>query len=127
MTVRVAKGDRVKHASRTDWGLGEVLADPAGDRVQILFEDAGVKDFKLPVAQFVKVTGGESESAYLTGLVQHFVKVKAKPKAGGKTSHSLHAISSRREKLPALLPDWISGSGVRFWQNQRKGIQGCGS
>ncbi len=41
------RGDRVKHAVKTDWGLGEVLEDQVGDKVRIIFEDVGVKSFAL--------------------------------------------------------------------------------
>jgi hypothetical protein len=65
------KGDRVRHPVKTDWGLGEVLENQIGDRVQILFEDVGVKKFALETITFVKVVGDEAESPYLDALVKH--------------------------------------------------------
>jgi hypothetical protein len=69
-TVGFKRGDRVKHESRSDWGLGEVLDDQAGERVRVIFEDVGVKTFDLRVARFVLVNGEEAESDYLTALVR---------------------------------------------------------
>lgn len=88
MEVKFRKGDRVKHSSRTDWGLGEVLADPAGDQVEVFFEDIGVKKFKLAFAKFIKVSGEESESDYLTSLVRHFYKEKGRGQASVKQSNT---------------------------------------
>ncbi len=63
-------GDRIKHATKTDWGLGEVLSDEYGGRVRVLFEDVGVKELQLDYARFVRVTGDEADSPYLTALVK---------------------------------------------------------
>lgn len=35
------KGDRVRHPTQTAWGIGEVLADAAGDKVRIFFVGPG--------------------------------------------------------------------------------------
>ena len=43
------KGDRVKHPSKPEWGLGEVLTDSNGLNVKIFFvgNDAGEKTISL--------------------------------------------------------------------------------
>jgi Protein of unknown function (DUF3553) len=69
-TAGFKRGDRVKHESRSDWGLGEVLNDQAGERVRVIFEDVGVKTFDLRFAKFVLVNGEEAQSEYLTALVR---------------------------------------------------------
>ena len=108
MNGKFTKGDRVKHASQTAWGLGEVLADPTVDRVHVLFEDVGDKIFKIGAAEFIKVVGEEAKSEYLTALVQHF----AKGKAGPKTSFAL-AVKTFLQWFPGGFKDEAYLSGKR--------------
>lgn len=65
-------GERVKHPRRPEWGIGEVLADSAGDQVHILFEDAGDKKFSIDFIEFIKVDGDEASSEMLDALVKSF-------------------------------------------------------
>jgi hypothetical protein len=51
MTELLKRGDRVRHETRTDWGLGEVLEDQQVNRVRIIFEDEGLKTFDLGIAR----------------------------------------------------------------------------
>lgn len=71
MNNRLIAGNRVKHATRTDWGLGEVVESEQDGMVTVFFEDVGLKKFNLSVAQFLNVEGDESASDYLTALVKH--------------------------------------------------------
>lgn len=41
------KGDRVRHPTQGDWGLGEVLTDSNGEKVRVFFEGAGEKTISL--------------------------------------------------------------------------------
>jgi len=75
-------GERVKHQTKTEWGLGEVLMDQLGDKVQVIFEDAGLKTFKVGVAPFIKVSGEESKSDYLTALAKRHTNPKGKARRG---------------------------------------------
>lgn len=84
MQDKFKSGDRVKHATRTDWGLGEVLSDEYGGRVRILFEDAGIKELQLDYARFAHVSGDEADSPYLTALVKSFNAERANPKKSAK-------------------------------------------
>lgn len=74
MTELYKRGERVKHTVKTDWGLGEVLEDQVGDRVQVIFEDADLKSFAVSVAPFIRVTGEECKSEYLTALVKRHLR-----------------------------------------------------
>jgi hypothetical protein len=87
MNDLLKRGDRVKHESRTDWGLGEVLEDQSDDRVRVIFEDVGVKTFKLGIASFKKVAGEEAHSDYLSALVKRVSKPVRK--VGKKESSSI--------------------------------------
>jgi hypothetical protein len=76
VTELYKRGDRVKHKTKTDWGLGEVLDEQIGDKVKVIFEDAepNLKTFAVSVAPFIKVTGEESRSEYLTALVKRHLR-----------------------------------------------------
>jgi hypothetical protein len=43
------KGERVKHPKKSDWGIGQVLADSAGGAVKVFFTHAGEKAIALDV------------------------------------------------------------------------------
>lgn len=75
------RGDRLKHKTKTDWGLGEVFEDQSGDHVRVIFEytDDGLKNFKVGVAPFIRVNGEEAKSMHLDVLV------KQASKKGGKS------------------------------------------
>ncbi|SAL51416.1 DUF3553 domain-containing protein [Caballeronia concitans] len=71
MQAKLKKGDRVKHATRPEWGVGEVLADQSADRVRIMFEVEGLKELDPTRASFTNVTGDEAQSVRLTERVAH--------------------------------------------------------
>jgi hypothetical protein len=73
------KGERVKHATKTEWGIGEVLANESGGKVPVFFEDVGAKEFDLAHAKFVRLPGVDGASGYLTALVKHHHAEAAKP------------------------------------------------
>jgi hypothetical protein len=43
------KGDRVKHPTKDDWGLGEVLENSNGDTVRVFFVGTGEKTSLMSV------------------------------------------------------------------------------
>ena len=45
--MSLMKGQRVRHPDMGDWGLGEILADPAGEKVRVFFVGAGEKTLSL--------------------------------------------------------------------------------
>jgi len=62
------KGDRVRHPSKDDWGLGEVLANSNGDTVKIFFVGAGERTIALKYAQPIKVSGDAAVHPVLDNL-----------------------------------------------------------
>jgi hypothetical protein len=68
MSETYRQGDRVKHQTKIDWGLGEVLKDPVDDKVEVIFEDLDppLKKINVSVVPLVKVDGEEGRSEYLT-------------------------------------------------------------
>ncbi|MBV9400541.1 MAG: DUF3553 domain-containing protein [Bryobacterales bacterium] len=111
--VGFKRGDRVKHESKSDWGLGEVLHDQVGDNVQVIFEDVGLKKFNLRFAKFVLVNGEEARSDYLTALVRQANK-PIKKSAHHRPNHL--SLTSAAEKFLHEFPrgfadpDYLDGA-----------------
>ncbi len=66
--MEYTKGDRVKHPTKDDWGLGEVLEDSNTESVRVFFVGAGEKVLSLKYVQPVKVTGDEAAHPVLDNL-----------------------------------------------------------
>ena len=62
------KGDRVKHPTKDDWGLGEVLADSNSESVRVFFVGSGEKTLSLKYVQPVKVSGEATAHPVLDNL-----------------------------------------------------------
>jgi len=62
------KGDRVRHPSKGEWGLGEVLEDGKGGNVRIFFVGAGEKTISLRYVQPEKVSAQEAVHPVLDNL-----------------------------------------------------------
>ena len=62
------KGDRVRHPIKEDWGLGKVLANSNGEKVDVFFVDAGEKTILLKYVEPIKVKGEESNHSGLDNL-----------------------------------------------------------
>ena len=115
MNHELIVGVRVKHAIRTDWGLGEVVAtDPSGI-LMVFFEDVGLKKFSLPVAQFLRVDGEEADSDYLTALVRHYRSLSTSSLANKKSGRTTFqkAVENFRSHFPRGFQDQAYLSGRR--------------
>lgn len=62
------KGDRVKHPTKDDWGIGEVLENSNTATVRVFFVGTGEKTLSLQYVQPIKVEGIEAGSAVLDNL-----------------------------------------------------------
>lgn len=62
------KGDRVKHPTKDDWGIGEVLTDSNGESVRVFFVGGGEKTLLLKYVQPVKISGEEAGHPVLDNL-----------------------------------------------------------
>lgn len=62
------KGDRVRHPIKEDWGLGKVLANSNGEKVDVFFVDAGEKTILLKYVEPIKIKGDESNHGGLDNL-----------------------------------------------------------
>lgn len=63
-----AKGDRVRHPTKSEWGLGEVLEDSQGNQVRIYFVDAGEKTLLLSHVKPELVSGVNASHPELDDL-----------------------------------------------------------
>lgn len=66
--MQYRKGDRVKHPKKSEWGIGQVLADSSSGTVRIFFANAGEKSISLDFVQPEKLSGDEAASAILDQL-----------------------------------------------------------
>jgi len=62
------KGDRVKHPTKDEWGLGEVLTDSNGETLKIFFVGVGEKTIALNYVKPIKVGPDESSHPVLDNL-----------------------------------------------------------
>jgi len=63
-----AKGDRVRHPNKPEWGLGQVLETSGESKVRVFFVDVGEKTLDANVAKLVKVSGAEAVHSLLDNL-----------------------------------------------------------
>jgi hypothetical protein len=63
------KGDRVKHPTRDDWGLGVVLENSNELTVRVFFVGVGEKMLSLQYVQPLKQEGAEADSVILDNLI----------------------------------------------------------
>lgn len=104
MHEKYKSGDRFKHVIRTEWGIGEVIADESGGKVKIFFEDVGPKEFDLAHAKFVKLSGDEGKSDYLTALVNHHKAELKKPALTGKKKSTFMSFAKAVENFLSFFP-----------------------
>ena len=54
------KGDRVKHPTRPEWGVGQILETIGENKIKVFFVNDGEKILDITIAKLVKVTGAEA-------------------------------------------------------------------
>ena len=55
--MELVKDDRVRMPAKPEWGLGQVIQNPAAGKVFVLFREAGEKTLSLKHATLVSVEG----------------------------------------------------------------------
>ena len=104
MNEKFKLGDRVKHFTKTEWGIGEVVTEESNGRIQIFFEDVGAKEFDLAHAKFLKLSGDDGSSEYLTSLVKfHFAELK-KPSITGNQKPEFKSFSKAIQNFLSFFP-----------------------
>lgn len=66
--MKYKKGDRVKHPTKEDWGIGEVLQDSNSESVRVFFVGCGEKTLALKSVHPTKVNRDESNHPILDNL-----------------------------------------------------------
>lgn len=66
--MELRKDDRVKLATKPDWGLGQLVYDPTAGKVNVWFREAGEKVLSLKHAVLVPVEGEEAHDPWLDNL-----------------------------------------------------------
>jgi len=62
---RYAKGDRVRHPSKPEWGIGEVLEASSQTIVRVYFAGAGEKSLSLDYVDLQRATGTKAKNSGL--------------------------------------------------------------
>lgn len=66
--MKYRKGDRVKHPTKDDWGLGEVLENCNSESVRVFFVGVGEKTLSLKYVQPLKIAGEDAAHPVLDNL-----------------------------------------------------------
>jgi hypothetical protein len=62
------EGDRVRHPSKPEWGLGKVLEDSKGEKVRVFFVEAGEKTISLKYVTLDCIPKEEAANTVLDNL-----------------------------------------------------------
>lgn len=98
--LELRKNDRVKHGSKPEWGLGQVLEDSADGKVRVFFTGAGERNLVLKHAPLVRVSGDEAKHLGLDNL---------KTISSGKRK-SYKSLQLLKEKFCAQFPGGFVGA-----------------
>lgn len=102
----LVKGARVRHSSRPEWGVGQVLEDPSSVGVRIFFEGAegGVKEFQPTYFAKLRVaTGSEAESALLDNMLL----------PGPARTRPMVTMAQAKARLLEIFPGGLQGDRMR--------------
>lgn len=120
MQEKFKVGERVKHETKTEWGIGEVLADESGGRIKVFFEDVGAKELDMGYAKFIRVFGEEAESDYLTALIKNHLTILAKPASSRNKRPEFMPFHKAVEKFLSYFPEGFQDSEYRDGKNNER-------
>ncbi|MGC9561347.1 DUF3553 domain-containing protein [Brachymonas sp. M4Q-1] len=105
------KGSRVRHATKTEWGVGQLLEDANSQDFHIFFEGAGEKHLDPTAAdKLIWVSGAEAESALLDNM--HLP-------ADGQ-SYPICTIAEAKERLLEIYPGGLHGQKMKDHERDYK-------
>ena len=68
-SMQLKKGVRVRHLTKPEWGIGQVLEDANTETIHLFFEHGGEKTFQATAAEKLQVvTGSEATSIHLDNM-----------------------------------------------------------
>ena len=98
------KGSRVRHATKTEWGVGQLLEDANSQSFHVFFEGAGEKFLAATAAdKLIWVNGEEAQSALLDNLYLP---------AQGK-SRPMRTIAEAKARLLEIYPGGLHGQKMK--------------
>jgi hypothetical protein len=98
--LELRKNDRVKHGSKPEWGLGQVLEDSADGKVRVFFTGAGERNLVLKHAPLVRVSGDEAKHPGLDNLKT----------ISSRKRKSYKSLQLLKDKFCAQFPGGFSGA-----------------
>ena len=105
------KGSRVRHATKTEWGVGQLLEDANSQSFHVFFEGAGEKFLTATAAdKLIWVNGAEAQSALLNNLYLP---------ANGK-SRPMRTIAEAKARLLEIYPGGLHGQKMKDHERDYK-------
>ncbi len=101
------KGDRVRHPTKADWGLGELLEDSNGETARVFFVGGGEKSISLKYVALDPVPADDAQHPVLDNL-------RVPSPDGGVRYRTL---SRSKERFLELFPEGFYGT--RFMTEER--------
>ncbi len=98
--MEYSKGDRVRHPTKPEWGLGEVLENGASGTIRVFFEGAGERTLSLQYVRPKKITGKDATSVQLDNLALN----------PGKKGIKYKSIAEAREYFLLRYPNGFHGA-----------------
>ena len=102
--AKLLKGTRLRHQSRSDWGVGQVLEDENGQFVKVFFEGHGEASLATSaLSKLTVVSGTDAESLLLDKLYL--------PREG--KIPSMVTITEAKERLLRMFPGGLHGAKMK--------------
>lgn len=110
--MKFIQGERVRHPSKSEWGIGQVLEDSPGEYVRVFFVGAGEKLLKLSFVDLIRVNGDDAAHPVLDNP-----KVFNKSKAGKRGAVKYRSLPQIIEEFEKVFPEGFYGDD--YLQNER--------
>ncbi len=107
-----AKGDRVKHLIKPEWGLGEIVEVIGDSKVKVFFVNGGEKILALNLANLIKVEGADAKHPLLDNPPPAIRKAK---KTG--TSKRFNSLQAAIEYFLKQFPEGFDDK--KYLENER--------
>jgi hypothetical protein len=104
--MKFLQGERVRHPSMMEWGIGQVLEDTFGENVHIFFVGAGEKVLKLSFVNLIRIQGDEAAHPVLDNP-----KLLNKSKVNKKNAVKYRSFSQLTERFRTVFPEGFYGDG----------------
>lgn len=110
--MKFIQGERVRHPSKSEWGIGQVLEDSPGEYLRVFFVGVGEKLLKLSFVDLIRVQGNEAAHPVLDNP-----KVFNKNKASKTGAVKYRSLPQSIEEFEKVFPEGFYGDD--YLQNER--------